>query len=45
MRNLTLKGNIAVFKTLAIFKIKRVSLITNVQTEIINKPNKIKEFK
>ena len=45
MRNLTVKGKITIFKTLAISKIIHLSLVTNVPTEIINKLNKIqKEF-
>ena len=45
MRNLTVKGKITIFKTLAISKIIHLSLVTNVPTEIINELNKIqKEF-
>ena len=45
MRNLTLEGKTTIFKTLAIFKIIQLSLVTNVPTQIINELNKIqKEF-
>ena len=45
MRNLTVQGNITIFKTLAISKIIHLSQVTNVQTEIINELNQIqKEF-
>ena len=45
MQNLTVKGKITIFKTLAISEIIHLSLVTNVPTEIINELNKIqKEF-
>ena len=45
MRNLTVKGKITIFKTIAILKIIDLSLLTKVPTELINELKKIqKEF-
>ena len=45
MRNLTVEGEITIFKTLLISKIMYLFLVTNVPSEIINELNKIqKEF-
>ena len=43
MQNLTVEGKITVFKTLAISEIIHLSLVTNVQTQINNKLNKIQK--
>ena len=43
MRNLTVEGKNTIFKTLAIYKIIYLSLVTNVSTEIINEINKIQK--
>ena len=43
MRNLTVEGEIAIFKTLAILTNMLYSLVTIVPTEIINEINKIQK--
>ena len=43
MRNLTLEGNITIFKTLVISKITDLSLVTNVPTQIINELSKMQK--
>ena len=43
MRNLTLEGNITIFKTLVISKITDLSLVTNVPTQIINERSKMQK--
>ena len=43
MRNLTTEGKVLVFKSLAIFRIVHLSLITTVPHAIINQLNDIKK--
>ena len=43
MRNLTTEGKVSVFKSLAIFRIVHLSLITTVPHAIINQLNDIKK--